>query len=1412
MKRKSGLLIFLAFMLIFAQLPGLQAVYAASGSENVQVTKSLNPTEIFVGGETEVTINVQGTPDQNVVKPNDVILIIDKSGSMAPTYGPNNGEDKMRNAKDAAKGFIDLMDLTKHRVGIVDYSTSASAFALTTDKTAAKNYINTIQASGSTATGAAIDKAMEMLRDHREDAQPVIILMTDGDATVPDSNPYGFAMEKAREAKEAGIVFYTIALLLPTENPVTSGPNKLMMDMATTAHHHHFVLGSVGLAEIYAAIVQEIGIASAYDVRVTDYISPEFEIVPDSYKDNIPQPTISGNSISWNFLELKNELLTFKYKIRHKQGAAVGDLPAGDQKINVGYKNYLGAQRQYTVTQPTVKVKHYAPIITSVDKDNGPIQGGEEVIIYGDHFRPNPVVNFGNIKLTSVNYVSENQLIVTAPAGTQGTVQIKVTNDDGQFATADYRYYATPEITTITPNEGPLEGGTKVVINGDYFMTGAQVLIDGKAATVTKVGKTELEITTPAGTTAKTVDVTVNNPDGTTVTATDSFTYIKGPEILAVDPSVGARTGGEQVKLTGERFVDGAKVYFNSTLVNSTFVSSQEISLITPVWSKADTVDVKVVNPNGQSATLTKGYTYEDPVPAITSVTPSTGPMAGGTVVIIKGDYFKTGAKVLWGGQEITDYTFVNSSEIRFKTPAWPNPELVSLKIINPDAKELEMRDVFQYLAPPDPTFASITPTTGLITGGTTVTLNGTNFPSDVKVYFDDHEVATESVAASRIVVKSPVWPSPETVDVSIQTSTGFRLSLPDAFEYLPLPKPPAPSITSITPSSGSVTGGNNATIKGLNFEKGLKLYFNDQELTYTFVSSSELRLRVPAWPKAESVTVRVTNPDDQSAELVNGYKFDPLPGPTLTAISPNSGPIEGGTTVRLTGTNFKNDSKVFLADEEVSSTFISATELRITTPAWGKSDVVDVKVQNADGQTALLANAYTFEVPPPPPAPVITEVIPNSGPQAGGTTVTIKGSNFFANSVVKFDDTIISSSLLSSSELRIKTPAWDSAATVKVTVISEDGQSASLDNAFTFIAPPPKPDPVVTSVSPNSLEIPGTGTLVTITGQHFQSGAKVFFNDTEIPATYLSQSQLRLRTPAWSIAENVNVTVENPDGKSGTLVDGFKFVTPPPPPAPIVTGASPNTALASKSSLITVIGENFVNGSRVAFGNTELATTYLSKTQLRVATPIWPNPETVTLSVINPDGQSGQLVDGFTFLQNPPPTVTSLSPNTGLISGGGQVTVSGSNFISGASVYFNGEEIAATYISATQLRIKVPSWPSAAAVDVQVINPDGQQSAILSGGYVYTAPAPKPAPIVTKLTPNVGGINGGTIVTVTGSNIQSGAKIEINGVVVDATYLSSSQLRFRTPASAVTGPVPVRIINPDGQASEILVDGFTYQ
>ena len=262
--------------------------------------------------------------DSTYVRPNDVILIVDKSGSMRE-------DNRLTAAKDATKEFIDLMDLNTHRVGIVDFSTNVSSYPLTNDATAAKNYVDTIQLGGGTETGAAVRKATAMLANHRPEAQPTIVILTDGAA-----NNTSDALASAKAAQAAGITFYSIALLGPNEDPTTSEPNKLLKDMATSADHHHFVLGSVGLSEVYKKIVEEIGLASAYNVKITDTISPEFEIVPGSYDNNIPKPSVNGNTLEWDIKELKSKELTFTYQIRAKTTTEAGEYLLGT--TSTGFK------------------------------------------------------------------------------------------------------------------------------------------------------------------------------------------------------------------------------------------------------------------------------------------------------------------------------------------------------------------------------------------------------------------------------------------------------------------------------------------------------------------------------------------------------------------------------------------------------------------------------------------------------------------------------------------------------------------------------------------------------------------------------------------------------------------------------------------------------------------------------------------------------------------------------------------------------------------------------------------------------------------------------------------------------------------------------------------------------------------
>ncbi|MDK8181639.1 IPT/TIG domain-containing protein [Paenibacillus sp. UMB4589-SE434] len=1396
-----------AFLLVVTQLPGL--VQASQSTEVVQVSKSINPTSILEGEETEVKLSIQGSNPVNFVKPNDIVLIIDRSGSMNPNQ--NGGEDKIGHAKSSAKGFIDLIDFNKHRVAIVDFSSDVRAKDFSSNPSDLKGYVDGLQASGSTATASSITKARDLLKNHRPDAQPVIVLMTDGEATIPspEATARQKALEEASAAKGESIVFYTIALLKKDENPGTSAPNVLLKDMATTALHHHFVLGSVGLAEIYNAIVKEIGLASAYNVTLEDSVSPEFEIVPDSYKDNIPQPVVTGNKLKWKFNELKAETLTFTYKIRHKQGSPVGDLSVGANDIYVGYKDYLGEQHEFLAPHPKVKVSYPAPVITSIQEDNGLIQGGETVVIKGKNFQAASTVTFGTNKVNTVQFVDSSKLSVVAPAGQQGSVDVKVTNVDGQFAVAPYQYKANPVITSITPNKGPLSGGSEVVIKGDFFLAGAQVKFGENLASINSIKPQEIVLTVPSSTNVGTVSVKVINPDHTSAIAAEGYTYILGPTLVSLSPNKGLTLGGETVTLTGERFLEGAKVYFNNEAINATFVSDTALTIVTPKWAKAESVAVKIVNPDGQTSELKNGYAYVLPKPEITSVEPTEGPVSGGTIVKVTGSHFVTGAKVYLNNTLVSATTIINDKEIQFRTPSWSKGESVDIRVVNPDGQDATLKGAFTFILPLSPEISSITPTNGPLAGGTSITIKGANLTAGTKLYVGQKEVVIASLTKDQIVANTPKWDNPSKVNIKIVDSFGRESVLIDAFEYLAPPPPPAPKLESVSPASGPQAGGNVVNIVGKELASGLKLYFNDTEVkTFSYMSKESISIKMPAWPIPGKVSIKIVNPDGQQASLTDAYTYIPLPKPEVTSLTPNKGVLAGGAAVSINGTNFVNGAKVQLGGKELQTTFISATQLKIVTPVWAQAEKVDVTVVNPDGQKGVLAQGYEFETPPPPPAPTVISITPNSGPQSGGNIVSIKGTNFTQGSKVRFGQMEVMATVMNASEISVRVPAWTKGEIVSVSVVNPDNQVGMLADAYTFIAPPPPPGPEVLNTTPNEGETTG-GYVISIIGKNFKSDSKVYFNDTLVSATFYSATEFKLRTPKWATNEEVDVKVVNSDGQENVLAKGFKYILPPPPPAPVVNAVTPNEVVLSGGTNITINGENFVNGAKVRLGTMELAATFMSNKQLAVKVPVWSKAEAVDVIVVNPDGQIGLLAGGLKYILPPPPSIDSITPNTGLNSGGTVVIIKGKNFNATTKVYINNVEAPSSYFNPTEVQAKIPASSAVGAVDVKVINSDGQFGAV-AGGFTYTAQPPKPGPVINSVTPNNGAKTGGNVISVLGANFVNGSVVYINGVLSASSFYGSGQMVLRVPGSAITGPVDVKVINPDGQEA-LLPGAYTY-
>jgi len=92
--------------------------------------------------------------------------------------------------------------------------------------------------------------------------------------------------------------------------------------------------------------------------------------------------------------------------------------------------------------------------------------------------------------------------------------------------------------------------------------------------------------------------------------------------------------------------------------------------------------------------------------------------------------------------------------------------------------------------------------------------------------------------------------------------------------------------------------------------------------------------------------------------------------------------------------------------------------------------------------------------LPPQPQPPTLTSVSPNSGPTAGGTSVTITGTNFVSGATVKFDSTVATNVTVASSTSITATVPAHVAASVNIVVTNPNGQGATLTNGFTYTAP----------------------------------------------------------------------------------------------------------------------------------------------------------------------------------------------------------------------------------------------------------------------------------------------------------------------------------------------------------------------
>ncbi|WP_223905642.1 IPT/TIG domain-containing protein [Geobacter sp. AOG1] len=271
------------------------------------------------------------------------------------------------------------------------------------------------------------------------------------------------------------------------------------------------------------------------------------------------------------------------------------------------------------------------------------------------------------------------------------------------------------------------------------------------------------------------------------------------------------------------------------------------------------------------------------------------------------------------------------------------------------------------------------------------------------------------------------------------------------------------------------------------------------------------------------------------------------------------------------------------------------------------------------------------------------------------------------------------------------------------------------------------------------------------------------------------------------------------------------RTVTPPT----ISTPLNPSSGNQGTTLNVVITGTNFQSGATASFsgsGITVNSTTFNTSTQLTVNISIGPAATTGAgnVTVTNPDGGNAISTGAFTVNAAPTPTVTSTSPNS-MTQGAGPttVTITGTNFLNGATVAFSGTGItlgAVTYVNATTLTVPVTvaAGATTGARNVTVTLPGGQTG---TGTGVFTVNAPAP-PTVTSTSPNtMSQGTGPTTVTITGTNFTGATAVSFNDAnialgaftVVNATTIT---VPVTVLPATTTGAKNVSVTTPGGTAT----------
>jgi uncharacterized protein (TIGR03437 family) len=840
---------------------------------------------------------------------------------------------------------------------------------------------------------------------------------------------------------------------------------------------------------------------------------------------------------------------------------------------------------------------------------------------------------------------------------------------------------APPVVTSVNPTTATSGAeALTLTVNGTGFLSGAQVEIFSGfyQPETTFVSSTQLTATLSAFELRHTGPLDVRVRMGMSLISNSVELALTAPTLLPSTVTAGA--AAFTLAVEGRGFGSGTVVRWNDAPLATTFVSATRVTAAVPAALVASpgtaSVAVNSGTTTGTPATLTIR-----PAPTTTSIAPTTA-LAGSSnfTLTVTGTNFLAGALnlVLWNGQPLAT-TFVSATQLSATVPAsnLANPGIANITVTTglPSEGGTITSPPLTFTITAPPAITSVDPPSATAGApGFTLTVTGTGFASDTVVLWNGNPLATTFVSATQLTAPVAVAQISSPGSAAIAVRAGGFTSPSTAFAINARPVVTALSPTSVTAGSAAFT----LTVDGSGFAPGAVVQWDTTQLVTTFVSPTQLTASVPADRIAAAGS-------SQIKVVVQGAGSDPpvlftvVAGPTVTSLSPTSVAAGGAAfTLTITGTGFSSASVVRWNGESLATTLVSATQLTALVPAARIATPGTVSI--AVSSTGVTSSPVPFAIAA---GPAISSLSPISAVTGGPAfTLTVNGSGFVSGSVVLWNGESLVTTFVSSTQLTAAISAQQIATPGTANIAVSAGSFTSPSAYFSIVS-----GPSILSLSPASVTVGSSGFVLRVMGSGFTPDAIVQWNGEPLSTTFLGTTQVSVQVPPERLATagTVNITV---------LLLGA--TTPPVPftiaALPVITSISPTSVVAGGSGLtLTVTGTGFASAAVVMWNGNQLPTTFVSATQLTAAVAAEQVAVAGTADITV--SSHGATTAAASFTIAPRPAITSVSPTSAATGGAAfTLTVKGVGFASGAVVQWNGQPLATTVVSATELTVAVPA------------------------------------------------------------------------------------------------------------------------